>query len=421
MTTLKIEQRPITSLKPYSNNPRNNQKAVEKVANSISHYGFRQPIVVDKDNIIIVGHTRFEAAKRLGFSEVPVHVADNLNATQIRAYRLADNRTAEEATWDMPALKVEFEELQALPDIDLRITGFSQNEINDTLDVDLNIDDSEHIPDSFLKPPVTQSGDIWVLGKHRVMCGDSTKWQDVSKLIEHNRIDLIFTDPPYNINYTGGIKGSREIMANDSMDDEEFYFFLKSAFENCVRVMQLQASAYVCHPSVKQIIFQHALEASGLTVKNQIVWTKSHFTLSGTHYKPQHELIFFGGVKNQSVLWYGGLGESTVWATKKATVNVLHPTMKPLELMLRAIHNSSARNDTVFDCFGGSGSTLIACENSERNAFLMEISPHYVDTIIRRWQSQTKQQAYLIGNGLIFDEICESTTRENIKVEEQKE
>lgn len=419
-----IEKLALTSIKPYPNNPRNNQKAIDKVANSIAQFGFRQPIVVDNNHTIIVGHTRFAAAKKLGLSEVPVHVAANLSAAQIRAYRLADNRTAEEATWDMEALKSELEKLERqCVGIDLKsITGFDTSEIAETLAFNTKpaLDDSEHVPDDFLEPPVAQTGDIWSLGNHRLMCGDATKQRDILQLIENRKADLIFTDPPYNVGYTGSMGGKREMMTNDGLPNEEFFYFLKATFDNCIIALQPHASIYVCHASSMQTIFQHALEASGFRIRNQIIWAKSHFSLTNSRYKPQHEPIFYGYIKNQADRWYGRAGESSLWQIKKPMANPLHPTMKPLELVLRAIHNSSRIGDLVLDCFGGSGSTLIACEAAERQALLMEIAPRYVDIIIRRWQSQTKKQARLEINGAMFDEVCQERNRTNIKIKTTK-
>lgn len=416
---MKIELIPIISLKPYPNNPRNNQSAIAKVADSIAQFGFRQPLVVDENYTIIAGHTRFEAAKRLGLTEVPVHIAENLSPAQIRAYRIADNRSAEEATWDMGALKLELQELERqYADIDLKgVTGFNTGELAEVLAFNLEPapDDSEHIPDDFLEPPVTQNGDIWRLGNHRLMCGDATKWQDMEKLIEANKADLVFTDPPYNVNYCGSMGGKRESMANDGLPDGEFVYFLQSAFDNCAKSLHAHGSIYVCHASQMQIAFQQALEHSGFVVRNQIIWAKSHFSLTNSRYKPQHEPIFYGYLKNQSDRWYGRVGESSLWQIKKAVVNPLHPTMKPLELVLRAIHNSSKTGDLVLDCFGGSGSTLIACEAAERRALLMELAPRYADTTIRRWESQTKKQACLAINGATFSEMCQTRNKKIIK------
>jgi DNA modification methylase len=407
-----LEKLPISSIKPYPNNPRKNQKAIAKVANSIALFGLNQPIVVDKNYTIIAGHTRFAAVKKLGFSEVWVHIAANLSEAQADAYRLADNRTAEDSTWDERLLKLEFEKLERqYNELDTqKATGFDIGEIAETKAFDSGPppDDSEHVPDDFLEPPVARTGDLWLLGEHRLMCGDATKQRDMLQLTANRKADLIFTDPPYNIEYTGSMGGKRPMMANDGLPDEEFFYFLKSVFDNCINSLQSYGSIYVCHASSMQMIFQHAMEESGFRIRNQIIWAKSHFSLTNSRYKPQHEPIFYGYIKNQTDRWYGRSGESSLWQIKKNMVNPLHPTMKPLELVLRAIHNSSRIGDVVLDCFGGSGSTLIACETCERQALLMEIAPRYVDTIIRRWQAQTKQQARLATNSCVFDEVQEA-------------
>lgn len=400
---------PLTAIKPYYNNPRKNERAIAKVAESIATNGFLQPIVLDKNHVIIVGHTRYAALKQLERTEAWVEVADKLTKAQVKAYRLADNRCAEEAEWDIPKLTIELKELrQEDPTINLpRVTCFDLQEINNTLALanNLEIEDSSHVPSSFLEPPVSEIGDVWELGKHRLMCGDATKWQDMSRLMEEEKADLIFTDPPYNVEYTGSMGGKRDMMANDGLSDGEFFYFLKSAFDNYARLAQLHASAYICHASSMQTIFQEALEKSGFAVRNQIIWAKSHFSLTNSRYKPQHEPIFYCRLQGETDRWYGKGGESTLWHIKKNMVNPLHPTMKPLELVLRAIHNSSLVGEIVLDCFGGSGSTLIACETAERKARLMELAPRYVDTIIRRWESQTGKEARLVASGATFSAI----------------
>lgn len=255
-------------------------------------------------------------------------------------------------------------------------------------------------------PIVSQVGQIWLLGKHRLMCGDSTSCEQVQSLMSGVRADLVFTDPPYNVQYYR--RGNHHLpIRNDNMSPAEFIEFLHKSFAACYTAVAPNASLYICHGSRYQREFQNALEANGFVIRNQIIWAKNHFALSFGRYKGQHEPIFYCYVKGQTDAWYGNKGQSTLWKVNKPNASKLHPTMKPLELITTAIHNSSQIGDIVLDLFGGSGSTLIACEQTQRVAYLMEIEPSYVDVIIRRWQALTNQQAILDDTGWTFDELAQ--------------
>lgn len=398
----------IDSIKPYENNPRKNNAAVKKVAESLKEYGWQQPIVVDKNSVIVVGHTRYKAAKRLKMKKVPVHVAVDLTDKQIKAYRLADNRTAQEANWNDDLLKFEFEGLKNL-EFDLELTGFDGFEIDKILnlnadestgDVDCNID---KLAEQSKGKIITKFGDIWELGNHRLMCGDSTT-EDVATLVGDNSINLVVTDPPYNVAYNGK-RNEREIIANDMISNDDFILLLKHALENCKNVMAKDASIYVWHSSTFQFILQKSLEELGFEIRNQIVWVKNHFTISYGRYNQQHELLFYAHFKNESDKWHGDAAQSTTWQFDRLVSSKLHPTMKPIGLIQKSINNSSKAGDNVLDVFGGSGSTLIACEKTDRKCFMLEVDPQYVDVIIQRWQEFTGKLAFLSKNGKTFKQL----------------
>jgi DNA modification methylase len=389
---------------PYARNPRNNAQAVSKVAASLKEYGWQQPIVVDKEYVIIVGHTRLLAAQQLGMEKVPVLIADNLTLGQAKAYRLADNRLHEEASWDNTLLGLELEELKAI-NYNLELTAFNEDELNQLLS--MSVDNSQSDIDACPEleeytPAISQLGDIWLLGEHRLMCGDSTQLEAVEKLIAGNLCDMVFTDPPYNVNYQG-VCNSRQGILQDNMNISDFTQFLRDAFANMRMSIKQGASLYICHASRYQREFENALEANGISVRNQIIWAKQHFALSHSRYKFQHEPIFYGHVKGESDSWYGDNGQSTLWQVDKPNANPLHPTMKPIALIEKALENSSKAGDIILDLFGGSGSTLIACEKLGRKAYLMELDPKYVDVIIKRWQEYTGQSAILEATGREFN------------------
>jgi len=410
---MKIEKIAIDKIIPYARNPRKNEAAVAKVAASLKEFGWKQAIVVDSEMVIIAGHTRLLAAKQLGMSEVPILVADDLTPAQVKAYRLADNRTHEESEWDKASLAIELGELGDL-DYDLRYTGFDPEEIKGLKAlaeaVEKGLKDEDDCPE-VAEEPVSRLGDLWLLGRHRVMCGDSTHIDQVDQLVSGSLADLVFTDPPYNVDYEGYTNDKLKI-THDNMSDSQFYQFLLAIFASYFTAVKKGASLYVCHGSLYQREFQNALEANGFLVRNQIIWAKNHFAWGRGRYKFQHEPIFYCYQKGESDPWYGDKTQSTIWQIDKPNANRLHPTMKPVSLVEMALKNSSKAGDIVLDLFGGSGSTLIACEKTARTARLMELDPKYCDVIIKRWQDFTGQKALHLGEEQIFDDMA----KERLKI-----
>jgi len=400
---MKIEIWPIDKLIPYARNPRQiPQTAIDKVARSIQEFGFRQPIVVDTEGVIIVGHVRRLAAQKLGLTNVPVNVATELTAAQVNAYRLADNRTNEEATWDTEALALELANLK-VHEFDLDLTGFNLDEIQELLaENTVGLTDDDEAP-AVPEVAVTEPGDLWILGNHRLLCSDSTSIEQVERLMNGQKADLVFTDPPYNVDYEGYTEEKLKIQG-DKMTTEQFQHFLASVFSSHLRAVKPEGSLYVCHPSSWQREFQEALESSDFEVRCQIIWAKNTFAWGFGRYKFQHEPIFYCHRKGQNDPWYGDKSQSTLWQEKKPAANRLHPTMKPVELIERALVNSSKAGDLVLDLFGGSGSTLIACEKMGRSSRLMELDPKYCDVIVERWQDFAGKDAHL-ENGRTFAEL----------------
>jgi DNA modification methylase len=377
---MKIEIVDINTIKPYENNPRKlKDSAIEKVAKSIKEFGFRQPIVVDKEKIIVVGHTRYRASKKLGLTNLPITIADNLTPEQINAYRIADNRTNEEAEWDIELLKIELKDLQ-LKDFDLDLTAFNEDEINNFLfDEKEGLTDEDEVPEA-PEEPISKLGDIWKLGNHRLMCGDSTILNDIDKLTQKQKPDMIFTDPPYNVAFNGR-SGKFDVIKNDNLEESEFNNFIDTILNN-LNLLNIN-TYYICCNWAFYGILQKKLKP-----KACIVWAKNVFGL-GKGYRHQHEFILFDGFIDASIK-----NESDLWKIKKDS-KYQHPTQKPVELSSRAITNSSRPNNTILDLFGGSGSTLIACEKLNRKARVMELDPKYCDVIVKRWEQFTGKKAEL--------------------------
>ena len=377
---MKIEIVDINTIKPYENNPRKlKDSAIEKVAKSIKEFGFRQPIVVDKEKIIVVGHTRYRASKKLGFTNVPITIADNLTPEQINAYRIADNRTNEEAEWDIELLKTELKDLQ-LKDFDLDLTAFDEDQLNNFLFEEKDgLTDEDAVPET-PEEPITKLGDIWKLGNHRLMCGDSTILNDIDKLTQKQKPDMIFTDPPYNVAFNGR-SGKFDVIKNDNLEESEFNNFIDTILNN-LNLLNIN-TYYICCNWAFYGILQKKLKP-----KACIVWAKNVFGL-GKGYRHQHEFILFDGFIDASIK-----NESDLWKIKKDS-KYQHPTQKPVELSSRAITNSSRPNNTILDLFGGSGSTLIACEKLNRKARVMELDPKYCDVIVKRWEQFTGKKAEL--------------------------
>lgn len=374
----------------YKNNPRKNDKAVEAVADSINSFGFKVPVIIDKNNVLICGHTRVKAAKKLGIEEIPVIIADDLNEDQIKAFRIADNKTAELADWDMDKLA---EELKLI-EMDMEQFGF--DDLEKLLDRDVLEDDFK---EELHEAAYSKKGDVFVFGKHRLMCGDSTKSEDVEKLMNGTKADMIFTDPPYNVDYEGstGMK-----IQNDKQSDEDFYNFLLNAFKNMHESVKPGGAIYVCHADSEGVNFRNAFKAAGFKLAECLIWVKNSLVLGRQDYQWRHEPILYGWKEGAGHYFINDRSQDTIWEYNKPKVNDLHPTMKPLELVGRAIKNSSKNGEIVIDLFGGSGSTMIAAEQINRVAYLMELDEKYTDVIVKRMLRfiQTYDDCYLIRDGI---------------------
>jgi len=364
------------------------------------------PILVDGHAGIIAGHGRLLAARKLNLPEVPVIPLTHLSESQKRAYILTDNKLAENAGWDEELLGLE---LAALNDegFDLALVGFGSEELARLLagTEAEGLTDEDAVPE-IPDVPATVTGDLWLLGEHRVVCGDATTNAVTQRLMKDDTADLVFTDPPYNVNYEGYTEDHLTIQ-NDRMTDEQFEQFLSAAFRSYRSLVKQGSSIYICHSSSKQREFQGAMEGAGFEVRCQIIWAKNTFAWGFGRYKFQHEPIFYGHVAGEKDPWYGDKSQSTLWQEKKPAANRLHPTMKPVELVERALTNSSKAGDIVLDLFGGSGSTLIGCERTGRKARLAEIDPKYAECIVKRWQDYTGRCATLEGDGRTFAEIAD--------------
>ena len=407
----KVERRKVSDLVPYANNSRTHSDAqVAQIAASIKEWGWTMPILIDAHGGIIAGHGRVMAAQKLGISEAPCMVADGWTEAQRKAYVIADNQLALNAGWDTDLRKVEMQELDAL-DFDLTLLGFNVDEIGDILaEPTEGLTDEDAVPEA-PAVPVTVDGDVWVLGRHRLMCGDSTSQSAFDTLMGGVRGDLIFTDPPYGMSYGGGraagstkkgaVVKAHGMILNDDLQGHDLVALVRDAIATAVACAKDGAPLYACFTWRTYAEFEAAIESLGREVKACIVWDKKSIGLGNSHYRPQHEFIFYCGGQ-----WHGDKSQSDVWSMSRgATGDYVHPTQKPVELVERALVNSSKAGDVVIDCFGGSGSTLIACEKAGRDARLMELDPKYCDVIIKRWQDFTGQQATLEATGQTYDEL----------------
>ena len=434
---MKIEMRGLAEIKPYEKNPRVNDKAVDAVANSIREYGFRQPIVVNAEGVIIVGHTRWKAAQKLGLAEVPVHVALDLPPEKVKAYRLADNKLAELAEWDMDLLPIELSELRGM-DTDLGMLGFAPDELEKLLGVGIHGNEGLTDPDAVPEPPdaaVTQPGDLWVLGDHRLLCGDSSKAEDVDRLLVGARVHLVNTDPPYNVMVEprsnnaiaaglssfagyGNTDPGRDVhrnpnaanpthakmrakdrpLENDFVSDEEFARLLHAWFGNIQRVLEPGRGFYIWGGYSNISNYPPVLKACELYFSQMIIWVKEHPVLTRKDFMGNHEWCFYGWREGAGHLFFGPNNIPDVWSVKKVNPqNMVHLTEKPVELAVRALQYSSQPGENVLDLFGGSGSTLIAAEKTGRRAHLMEIDALYCDVIVRRWEEFTGRKAERIA------------------------
>jgi DNA modification methylase len=406
---LRIQIRPVNSLVPYDRNARSHsEEQVGQIAQSIAEFGWTNPILVDVEGVIVAGHARVAAAKRLGITEVPIIILDRLTEQQRRALVLADNQLALNAGWDEEILRAELTRLQAEA-YDLAVLGFNDQELQELLaqaEPAAGNTDEDAAPEP-PAVPISALGDIWLLGEHRLVCGDATDTATVTTLMAGNLADLVFTDPPYNVNYEGYTE-DRLTIQSDCMPREDFVLFLRASFTHCRRFVKTGASLYVCHASSWQREFQDALEQAGFEIRCQLVWAKNTFAWGFGRYKFQHEPIYYAHVAGQSDNWYGDRSQSTLWQENKPVANRLHPTMKPVELIERALVNSSKAGDVVLDLFGGSGSTLIACERLRRTARLLELDPRYCDVVVQRWQDFTGGEAVLEMERRTFREVQQS-------------
>ena len=435
---MEVEMRRVDAIKPYENNPRINDGAVDAVAASVREFGWRQPIVVDAEGVIVVGHTRWKAAVKMGLTEVPVHVARDLTPEQARAYRIADNKAAEGSDWNYELLPIELAAIQE-GGLDLTLLGFSAGEITELLAPPGTEGLTD--PDAVPEPPdeaVTQPGDVWVLGRHRLMCGDSGSAADLGRLVDGATIDLVNMDPPYNVkveprsnnaiaaglssfqasntepqNHHQGFDVARQgpkqatttklrakdrPLANDFVSDEAFDGMLAAWFANASRVLKPGGSFYIWGGYANLGNYPGPLKAAGLYFSQAIVWDKQHPVLTRKDFMGAFEICFYGWKTGAGHHFFGPTNVADLWHVKKVSPQaMIHLTEKPVELAVRSIQYSSKPGENVLDLFGGSGSTLIGCEQTDRRAFLMELDAAYCDVIVDRWEKFTGRKAERIA------------------------
>lgn len=424
---MQIYDKPLGWLTPYENNPRNNDEAVEPVANSISEFGFKVPIVATPDGEIINGHTRWKAAKKLKLKTVPVIIADDLTEEQVRAFRLADNKVAEIAQWDIELL---LSEIESVDNLDMTLFGFTDSDY--TLDdfedeetgTDISEDEIESEGDSVSS---VEYGDIYQLGRHRLMCGDSTSAGDMKELVNGEKIDLYVTDPPYNVAYEGKTEEAMTIQ-NDSMDDASFRKFLRDAFEVADQHLKPGGAFYIWHADSEGLNFRAAVKETGWLLEQNFVWVKNSIVLGRQDYQWKHEPCLYGWkdgashyfidnrslttvieedeenlkemTKGELISYIKTMQENSptsIFYEDKPVRSDIHPTMKPLKLIARCVLNSSKKGERVLDSFNGGGSTLMVCEKTERIYYGMELDPVYVERTIKRWEEETGLKAEKIN------------------------
>ena len=437
-----VEVRKIDDVRPYERNPRLNDKAVDAVAASLAEFGFRQPIVVDEDGVIIVGHTRWKAAQKLGLAKVPVHVATDLSPEQVRAYRIADNKTGELADWDLEILPIELNELRE-GGFDMNLLAFDEEELGQLLSSAQGVTEGLTDPDEVPEPPddpITQRGDLWILGNHRLLCGDSGSVEDLDRLMDGHVCDLVNMDPPYNVKVeprsstaiaaglsshpdlsksspkmhhqgfdvargaTDPKKARKKMRAkdrpleNDFVTDEAFDEMLIAWFGNASRVLKPGGSFYIWGGYANLGNYPAPLKASGLYFSQGVVWDKQHPVLTRKDFMGAFEICFYGWKEGAGHKFYGPNNATDLWHVKKVNPqSMVHLTEKPVELAVRSIQYSSKPGENVLDLFGGSGSTLIGCEQTDRRAFLMEMDQAYCDVIVERWEKFTGKKAERIA------------------------
>ena len=400
-TTTEMQLISIDKLVPYVNNARTHSaEQILKLRSSLREFGFVNPIIIDREFNVIAGHGRLMAAKEEGIEEVPCVFVDYLTDAQKKAYILADNRMAMDAGWDEELLKIEMEELQNLG-YDLGYTGFDEKELADLF----GIDDKEVKDDEFdltaalEKASFVERGDVWFVGKHKLMCGDATSSEDVAKLMEDKKANLILTDPPYNVAF----KSSDGLtIQNDSMDNNDFYEFLYLSFKNMADHLENGGAAYVFHADTEGLNFRKAFIDAGFHLAGCCIWVKDSLVLGRSDYQWQHEPVLYGFLQNGKHPWYSDRKQTTIWNFDKPKKNSNHPTSKPLDLLAYPINNSTQANAIVIDTFGGSGSTLMACEQMNRICYTMELDEKYASVILRRYVEDTNdsENVYVIRDGV---------------------
>jgi DNA modification methylase len=407
---LLLERRPLEQLLPYAANARtHSDEQVVQIAASIAEFGFANPVLIDERGVLIAGHGRLLAARRLGLTDVPVIRLSHLTDAQARAFRIADNRIADNGGWDEAALSAELARLTE-DGFDLDLLGFAEEELARLLDGSEDCDgegaaaDDDAVPEA-PSDPASRPGDLWLLGDHRLLCGDAVVLDDVERALGGSRAAMCFTDSPYNVDYTGGPKADRQgkgrRIRNDALGDD-FGRFLHDA---CVNILTVtDGGVYMCMSSSELHTLHQAFVSAGGHWSTFVIWAKNAFTLGRADYQRQYEPILYGWKEGVRRHWCGARDQGDVWFVNKPAVNDLHPTMKPVELIERAVLNSSRDGDIVLDPFGGSGSTLVACEKQGRCARLIELDPKYCDVIVQRWQTLTGRSATLDGDGRTFGE-----------------
>ena len=400
-TTKEFQLVDINKLVPYANNARtHNKEQILKLRSSLREFGFVNPVIIDREYNVLAGHGRIEAAKAENISEVPCVFADHLTEAQKKAYILADNRMALDAGWDEELLSVEMQELQELG-FDLSMTGFDEKELTDLLGVDADgeaKEDDFDLSAALEKAAFVQRGDIWTVGRHKLMCGDATSAEDVSALMGDTKANLILTDPPYGVSFKSA---SGLTIQNDSMKNEEFYTFLLSSFQRMAEHLEKGGSAYVFHADTEGLNFRKAFIDAGFHLAGCCIWVKDSLVLGRSDYQWQHEPVLYGFMQNGKHKWYSDRKQTTIWNFDKPKRNANHPTSKPLDLLGYPIGNSTQENGVVIDTFGGSGSTLMACEQMNRICYTMELDEKYASVILRRYVEDTGNAdgVYVIRDG----------------------
>lgn len=375
----------VSELIPYVRNARTHSEVqVSQIAASIREFGFLSPILVAEDNTILAGHGRLAAAQKLGLKKVPCVKENHLTETQKRAYIIADNKLSLNAGWDSELLAVELSELEGA-DFNLDLLGFDEAELSSIFDADKDVNEDDFDVEKELEEPCfSKTGDMWTLGRHRIICGDATKLETYKTLLENTKVNLVVTDPPYNVNY----EGAAGKIKNDNMENDKFYQFLFNSFVNMEQAMADDASIYVFHADTEGLNFRKAFQDAGFYLSGCCIWKKPSLVLGRSPYQWQHEPCLYGWKKKGKHKWYAGRKETSVWEFEKSKKNADHPTMKPIALLAYPIKNSSMTNSLVLDPFAGSGSTLIACEQTGRICYAIELDEKYCDVIVKRYIEQ---------------------------------